>query len=497
MKISNFLILFLLFINCLYSQDSIKKVINYYDNKNISSIGFFKNDKPHGYWINYHNNGNLRSEGKFNNGLLDSTWKYYNTGGSLSQIINYINGIKNGDYYKFYEKYFTKCKYNNDTLVDTCHTFTYSKKLIKSIPYKNGVPDGIGYDYDTLNNRIITIYTYKNGFLLSRESINRYDENNKKIGKWIEIDSTKKIKQEIYYKNGLKYGIAKTYDLKTDKLKSIQRYEADTMIVTSDVKIHDIKRDYYSNGNIKSIGSYFNGIPDGVRRDYDINGKIIASYIFRDGILEATGIIDEKGKYQGKWYYFYENGNIYETGNYRNNMKVGEWIVYDTLGNVIEKMEYLNGFLDGEYIFYYPNENIKRKIYYVDGLANGEYVEYDINGDVIAKGKLYNDERIDKWIYKVNNLLYEVEFTNDILNGKYEIKNYKTKQTLYKGRFFDGKPINKHYTYYENRETKMIESYDIAGERNGWEKLFNEQGYLIYKVLYRIGDVTRIGNEKL
>jgi len=60
---------------------------------------------------------------------------------------------------------------------------------------------------------------------------------------------------------------------------------------------------------------------------------------------------------------FYENGNIYETGNYRNNLKVGEWLVYDTLGNVIEKMEYLNGLLDGEYIFYYSNGNIKRKFY--------------------------------------------------------------------------------------------------------------------------------------
>ena len=160
-------------------------------------------------------------------------------------------------------------------------------------------------------------------------------------------------------------------------------------------------------------------------------------------------------------------------------------------------MEYLNGLLDGEYIFYYPNGNIKRKILYEDGLANGEYIEYNINGDVIAQGKLSNDERTDKWIYKVNNLLYEVYFTNDILNGKYEIKNYNTKQTLYKGRYFDGKPINKHYTFYENRETKLIESFDVAGERSGWEKLFDEQGYLIYKVLYRLGDVIRINNEKL
>ena len=41
------------------------------------------------------------------------------------------------------------------------------------------VIDGIGYEYDTTDNRIITIYTYKNGFLLSRESINRYDDNGK------------------------------------------------------------------------------------------------------------------------------------------------------------------------------------------------------------------------------------------------------------------------------------------------------------------------------
>lgn len=115
----------------------------------------------------------------------------------------------------------------------------------------------------------------------------------------------------------MKYGISKTYDLKTDKLISIKRYQADSVIVTSDVKIHEIKRDYYPDGKIKSIGSYYNGVPDGVRRDYDNDGTIIASYIFKDGILEGTGIIDEKGKYQGKWY-FYENGKVLETGYYRD-----------------------------------------------------------------------------------------------------------------------------------------------------------------------------------
>jgi antitoxin component YwqK of YwqJK toxin-antitoxin module len=369
--------------------------------------------------------------------------------------------------------------------------------LMRTIPYNNGVPDGIGYEYDTTDNRIITIYTYKNGFLLSRESINRYDDNGKKTGKWIEVDSTKKLKHEVHYNNGLKYGISKTYDLKTDKLISIKRYQADSVIVTSDVKIHEIKRDYYPDGKIKSIGSYYNGVPDGVRRDYDNDGTIIASYIFKDGILEGTGIIDEKGKYQGKWYFFYENGKVLETGYYRDGKKSGEWIVYDTLGNIIEVMNYFNGKLDGEYIFYFYNGNVKRKIYYQDGVAEGEYVEYDIEGNVISKGKMIGDERMGKWIYRVNDLLYEVEFSNDILNGKYEIRNIKNKQKLYNGKYFDGKPINKHYRYYDNKELQLIESYDIAGERNGWEKYFNTQGYLIYKVFYKLGNVDKIGNKKL
>lgn len=43
---------------------------------------------------------------------------------------------------------------------------------------------------------------------------------------------------------------------------------------------------------------------------------------------------------------------------------------------------------------------------------------------------MIGDERMGKWIYRVNDLLYEVEFSNDILNGKYEIRNIKNKQNF-------------------------------------------------------------------
>ena len=48
-------------------------------------------------------------------------------------------GLLHGDWYRYYDKYFIKCKYVNNKLEDTCFTFTNSNKLMRTIPYNNGV----------------------------------------------------------------------------------------------------------------------------------------------------------------------------------------------------------------------------------------------------------------------------------------------------------------------------------------------------------------------
>ena len=82
--------------------DIVYKKFNY-KNGNISSEGFFKNNKPTGFWKSYYITGILKSEGKWNNNRLDSIWIFYNQIGDTIEKINYYLGKKNGYQYKYFK----------------------------------------------------------------------------------------------------------------------------------------------------------------------------------------------------------------------------------------------------------------------------------------------------------------------------------------------------------------------------------------------------------
>ena len=81
------------------------------------------------------------------------------------------------------------------------------------------------------------------------------------------------------------------------------------------------------DGSLRSIRNYNNGLDDGKWIFYYDNGEV-----------EVEGVFS-KNKRIGEWKYYYKNGNIkylqiYSTAGNRT----GTWIDYDTLGNVIRKI---------------------------------------------------------------------------------------------------------------------------------------------------------------
>src|SRR5690606_34098386 len=69
-------------------------------------------------------------------------------------------------------------------------------------------------------------------------------------------------------------------------------------------------------GRLSSLGSYVNGIEEGVHRFYNAEGQIIGGKLYHNGILLAEGIYDELGRKQGTWKYYYEDGTLKATGDY-------------------------------------------------------------------------------------------------------------------------------------------------------------------------------------
>ncbi len=89
-----------------YSSKSAKVrngiAVKWSDNGIKTSEGYFVDDKKKGSWKYYHrNNGILSSEGDYKNGRENGKWKYYDGKGRIKTELNYLNGIKEGEFIEY------------------------------------------------------------------------------------------------------------------------------------------------------------------------------------------------------------------------------------------------------------------------------------------------------------------------------------------------------------------------------------------------------------
>ena len=70
---------------------------------------------------------------------------------------------------------------------------------------------------------------------------------------------------------------------------------------------------------------------------------------------DTTGRIKgsfRRGKRDGEWEKYYENGQLSFKGLYKDGKKVGLWVEYGSNGKLESKGTYLNGKRDGNWVFF-------------------------------------------------------------------------------------------------------------------------------------------------
>ena len=200
---------------------------------------------------------------------------------------------------------------------------------------------------------------------------------------------------------------------------------------------------YYGNGNIASEGNMLNGNPDGLWKNYHINGKLKSVGKRRNSLLDSV------------WTFYDENENITKRINYLNGKKNGYLYVYhyrkniDTTLNLMylysEKL-YVNNLIEGKETIYFENGKIKENYKYIEGKKEGKAYEFDL------------DERI----------ITVYEFSNDQIVEEDKINRYDSES-------------HKHgiwREYYKNKKIKIEINY-IHGKIEGLKKEFNNKGELI------------------
>lgn len=467
----------------------------YHPNGQKSSEGMMRDGQPDGYWKTYNEQGMMVSEGNRKNFELDSTWKFYNDKGNIALEINYLKGKKEGIRKTYREDEIIEENFKNDVKNGLTKYYYADGRIKKEVNFRDGLEQGLAKEYDS-DGRIITLITYKSGFITERELINRYDNNGRKHGVWKTFYANGNIMSEGMYKHGLENGYFKEFD-KDGNLISTAKYADGSKLedVAELVKL-DMRKDYYPDGKVKIAATYNKeGRLEGVRREYRDDGTVEKSYIFRNGIMIGEGIVTEKGERDGFWKEYYNDGKLKAEGKYNKDLREGSWKFYYENGIVEQEGAYMNGKPEGDWRWYYPGGQILREETYYNGLSDGAMTEYDEAENVLTKGEYIEGKEEGEWFYRVGDNVTEGSYSDGMRNGLwkyYDAPDETGKQRVlrFEGRYIEDNPHGKHTWYWDNGNRKEEGEY-VMGRKEGDWIYYNYDGTPFIVVTYRGGSELR------
>lgn len=480
-------VIFLIFIGLLFSANLFSQTeyqTFIYPSGQISSEGVLRDGKPDGLWKTYYESGQLKSIGKRTNFLLDSTWVFFSEIGDTTLIVNYKKDLKNGPRFTYSETDVLMEPFVNDVRQGEGKRFDKKGNLLQTINFVNGLEEGISPIFDT-TGLLREIVTYRKGFVMTREVLNRYDRDGKKHGYWKTFFDDWSVHIECYYRHGLRDGFYKEYDEKGN-LKKITEYVNDVeQLLESDMKPLVVQHEYYSNGKVKREASFRDGKREGVWREYDEKGNVVSSQTYQNGVLTGQGIVDTDGKRRGYFKEFYPDNSLRAEGLFVEGQRSGEWKYYYQNGKVQEVGSYTEGQPDGTWIWYYENGQKQIEEQFYKGMENGPYIEYDTKGNTIVAGTYFDGMKNGKWTEQIGDMHTHGEYRNDKQVGEW-VSYYNNDKMAFRGTFNAGYPDGEHSFYYENGKLREIQSY-AAGVKHGDWKKYLDTGELYFTITYNQG----------
>lgn len=500
-RILGSIIILLFALSGLNAQDSIPGMTFkrfYFPGGTVSSEGYLRDGKPDGYWKSFYEDGTTRIEGNRKDFELDGTWKFYDENGQISLSIDYVQGLKEGKRITYGKNE----RMEENFIADVKQGWTtvyYNEGQEKSkVFFKDGREEGMAYEYDP-DGTVISLTEYRNGFVLSREQINRRDRMGRMQGMWKQFWPNGNVRLQGTYKNDLKDGYFKEYDKEGNLDKVTKFINGEEIVDAVEVAEYEIRRDYYPDGRVKVVGTYKDNRPHGVRKEFDREGNITVSYIFSDGVMQGMGIIDEQGKKQGNWKEYYSSGQVMAEGRYVGGVKSGEWVYYYRNGRVEQRgLHDSKGRPDGIWIWYYPSGKVQREEQYVRGMLDGMMTEFREDGDTISHGEYIEDLEEGKWFTSVNDNREEGTYVAGAREGLWK-SSYPDGILFFKGKYVADLPNGKHVWYWDNGNIRLQGSY-VMGVKEGDWKRYDIDGTLLLTVYYQNGievryDGTRVEPE--
>ena len=198
-------------------------------------------------------------------------------------------------------------------------------------------------------------------------------------------------------------------------------------------------------------------IPNGLIKEYNVEGKLVSEKNYNAGKLEGvnkTFYSDEttvatvknykNGVLEGKVFEYYENGNKKLEANYKNGLLNGTLKKYSTAETLLSSANYVDGKLDGLYKEFFVTGKPKKEIEYYNGLKEGYSKEYFSNGTLKYQYN-YSQDKLegDSQIYYEDGSINEIrKYQNNKLNGETKIySNNNSEIPLYIDTYVNDKKV--------------------------------------------------------
>ncbi len=434
-------------------------------------------ESANGLNIFYYPNGQISSKGNMLEGKPDGLWVSY-----------YVNGVIKSEGI-----------WRNAQLDSVWQFYNDKGQLVEKINYYNGKKNGYYYVFVPFDS--LPAITY----LASQELY--YD--NKKNGFSEYFYSNGTLHLLVPFKDNLRHGTAREFNqqgllitlIEYRSGKEIDREEINRYL---DSLPNGVWKEFYVNGKLKWEKNFTNGILNGSVKEYSINGELEKSYRYENGIVKDSALdIASEIKIVEEFFEAKDSlGNLIKKadGGYIDGKPVGTHRTYDSLGRVVSSSLYDNmgkltavGVLDiegnrvGDCIYYYDggSEVLRAKSNFVNDKRHGPWEFYYFEGETEQNGIFVNGRIHGKWVwyFETGRVKREEYFKNGKEDGTI-IEYDEYGKTILTGSYTDGLKQGEWFIDYGLQTEKG--NY-VNDEKQGVWQYFYQNGKLYFEGKFNQG----------
>jgi antitoxin component YwqK of YwqJK toxin-antitoxin module len=189
---------------------------------------------------------------------------------------------------------------------------------------------------------------------------------------------------------------------------------------------------------------------------------------------------------------YFGNGKKYRQIPYKDGRPNGLAKEWDIHGNLVAEAEYVLGTRYGRETQYYDNGEKKLEVYYQNGQASGTVTEWYNDGQLMSRGEVLNGKYLGKhtWWYPNGQIEQIIDYRDGVAEGKVQL--WYDDGTLRKSTDFQkGQPNGKSIEWYRNGQ-KMNESEYVNGTLHGEFRYWKNDGRLLELKVYEQGEIIKL-----